>query len=500
MVVPDGGGGVGVGGGGDGGGDGFCSGYSSSFLSKEVEGSERRVKAGDEKQKLREAVMVQEKHSGDAPDNTTAACGSGGGRPSSSSTKGETLMKPVKEEPEETLVGDDVISCGDGVPNGINFDCNNNNGSSSSSSSAVLPKPMEGLHELGPPPFLKKTFEMVEDEETDPIVSWSVTGDSFVVWDQHTFSENLLPKYFKHKNFSSFVRQLNSYGFTKIDPDRWEFANEGFQEGKKHLLKNIKRRSRYNNQQQGAGNGAESVSVGLEGKVELLKKDQTTFQLEILKLRRQQEESQYQLNAVEERIRCAECRQQQMFNFFGKIAKYPNFVHQLIQRRKQQRELDGSEFSKKRKLLENHAVETLPDATDKEQEYVGCRNQIQEHLESMQPELTKFSYGVEEETGIMEKVYSTPMDDKLCSFVQEPNCSVMGGSKTNAPDMPYVYQVMSENLIGESSGAENKNEEELAVNDSKIYLELEDLIGKPCNWGEHVNEQMEQSGCVGSFP
>ena len=82
---------------------------------------------------------------------------------------------------------------------------------SSSSSSIELPKPMEGLHEAGPPPFLKKTFEVVEDPETDPIVSWSETRDSFIVWDSHEFSKVLLPKYFKHSNFSSFVRQLNTY-------------------------------------------------------------------------------------------------------------------------------------------------------------------------------------------------------------------------------------------------------------------------------------------------
>ena len=75
----------------------------------------------------------------------------------------------------------------------------------------VVPKPLQSLQENGPPPFLNKTFEMVEDPRTDPIVSWSTTFDSFIVWDPYKLSIDLLPKYFKHSNFSSFVRQLNTY-------------------------------------------------------------------------------------------------------------------------------------------------------------------------------------------------------------------------------------------------------------------------------------------------
>ncbi|KAG8369596.1 hypothetical protein BUALT_Bualt14G0030100 [Buddleja alternifolia] len=63
----------------------------------------------------------------------------------------------------------------------------------------------------GPAPFLLKTYEMVDDVSTDAIVSWSGSRKSFVVWNPPEFARLLLPSYFKHNNFSSFIRQLNTY-------------------------------------------------------------------------------------------------------------------------------------------------------------------------------------------------------------------------------------------------------------------------------------------------
>ncbi|KAH1064192.1 hypothetical protein J1N35_029179 [Gossypium stocksii] len=91
-------------------------------------------------------------------------------------------------------------------------------------------------------PSLRKCYEMVDDEVTDSIISWSQNNGSFIIWDMTEFTVHLLPKYFKHNNFSSFIRQLNIYSFRKVDTDRWEFANDGFIKGRKDLLKNIARR------------------------------------------------------------------------------------------------------------------------------------------------------------------------------------------------------------------------------------------------------------------
>ncbi|KAJ3677015.1 hypothetical protein LUZ60_002739 [Juncus effusus] len=93
-----------------------------------------------------------------------------------------------------------------------------------------------------PAPFLAKTHKMVEDRETDDVISWGEDGNSFVVWKPIEFATDLLPVHFKHNRFSSFVRQLNTYGFRKVMPDRWEFANEKFRRGEQSLLTEMKRR------------------------------------------------------------------------------------------------------------------------------------------------------------------------------------------------------------------------------------------------------------------
>lgn len=80
------------------------------------------------------------------------------------------------------------------------------------------PQPLDCLQGNPIPPFLSKIFDLVDDPVLDPILSWGSTGKSFVVWDPVDFARLVLPRNFKHNNFSSFVRQLNTYVGIEVAP------------------------------------------------------------------------------------------------------------------------------------------------------------------------------------------------------------------------------------------------------------------------------------------
>lgn len=105
------------------------------------------------------------------------------------------------------------------------------------------------------PLFLRKTFDLIENADQE-IASWSEDGRSFVVKDVKTFTDDVIPSYFKHNNFSSFVRQLNFYGFRKVKDENlkinneptiedkyWKFRHPMFRKGRPDLLIEIKKAS-----------------------------------------------------------------------------------------------------------------------------------------------------------------------------------------------------------------------------------------------------------------
>ncbi|KAJ1402571.1 Winged helix-like DNA-binding domain superfamily [Sesbania bispinosa] len=218
------------------------------------------------------------------------------------------------------------------------------------------PQPIEGLHEGGPPPFLTKTYDIVDDPSTNHIVSWSTANNSFVVWDPQAFSIALLPRFFKHNNFSSFVRQLNTYGFKKVDPDRWEFANEMFLRGQRILLKNIRRRKSNQSQTMQQGGLEPCVEVGRfgldGGEVDRLRRDRQVLMVELVKLRQQQQNTRAHLQAMEGRLKKTEQKQQQMMNFLAKAMQNPNFLQQLMHQKEWRKELEEAFSNKRRRPID----------------------------------------------------------------------------------------------------------------------------------------------------
>ncbi|XP_060201175.1 heat stress transcription factor A-8 [Lycium barbarum] len=183
-------------------------------------------------------------------------------------------------------------------------------------------------------PFLLKCHEMVEDESTNGLISWNESDEnSFIIWDVPKFSSELLPKYFKHSNFSSFIRQLNIYGFHKTDTDRWEFSNDSFLKGQKQFLKNIVRRKQSSVVQKKPEetNSEENKSVRLWKEVENLKADKNDLTQELVKLRQHQQNSESKLILVREQLKVMEKNQQQMLSFIVMAMQSPSFLVQFFQ-------------------------------------------------------------------------------------------------------------------------------------------------------------------------
>ncbi|KAJ7957258.1 Heat Stress Transcription Factor family protein [Quillaja saponaria] len=199
----------------------------------------------------------------------------------------------------------------------------------------------------GPAPFLLKTYDMVDDSSTDDIVSWTSHKNSFVVWNPPEFARVLLPMYFKHNNFSSFIRQLNTYGFRKVDPERWEFANEDFIKDQKHLLKNIYRRKPIHSHSQPQGSLMDPEKASFDEEIERLLHEKAALESNILRFKQQRSSAKLQLEDLTERIDGIEKRQESLLSFFEKALQNPTFVEHLSRKIES---MDLSVFNKKRRL------------------------------------------------------------------------------------------------------------------------------------------------------
>lgn len=218
------------------------------------------------------------------------------------------------------------------------------------------------------PPFLTKLYQLVSDPSTTELVSWTdVDGLSFTVHKPSDFGRDVLPKYFKHNNFSSFVRQLNQYGFHKQNPDKWMFGHENFRKGRPDLLKSIsRRRPKHLPQQQTSDQPPASISTAvvapqhsltqnravlelgkygldLEGEVKALQRDKDLLIKELVVTRQAEEKLKSTCEALEARMQAMEVTTKQMQAFI--VHYFSQVLHpysQAVASRKRKRITSGN--------------------------------------------------------------------------------------------------------------------------------------------------------------
>ncbi|CAL5053283.1 unnamed protein product [Urochloa decumbens] len=174
-------------------------------------------------------------------------------------------------------------------------------------------------------PFVWKTYMMVEDPGTDGVIGWGRGNNSFIVSDPFVFSQTLLPAHFKHNNFSSFVRQLNTYGFRKVDPDRWEFAHASFLRGQTHLLRNIVRRG-----SSAAGGGGGAKRKDAAASAEPSAEDMAMVATEVVRLKQEQRAIDDRVASMWRRVQETERRPKQMLAFLLKVVGDRDRLHRLV--------------------------------------------------------------------------------------------------------------------------------------------------------------------------
>lgn len=89
--------------------------------------------------------------------------------------------------------------------------------------------------------FLEKLYNILKEDKYSKYIHWSPDGLYIIISDSNGLTKNVLPEFYKHHNFSSFVRQLNMYNFRKVKPSKkgeQKYGHNEFIEAKS--LKEIK--------------------------------------------------------------------------------------------------------------------------------------------------------------------------------------------------------------------------------------------------------------------
>jgi len=85
--------------------------------------------------------------------------------------------------------------------------------------------------------FPQKLMEILSDESNHEAIRWLPHGQSFKIINRHKMTNEVLPKYFPKAKYTSFLRKLNRWNFTRVTTgaQKGSFYNGSFRRGQEAL-------------------------------------------------------------------------------------------------------------------------------------------------------------------------------------------------------------------------------------------------------------------------
>ena len=98
-------------------------------------------------------------------------------------------------------------------------------------------KPRRGPRGGVTTPFPVKLYNLLQKNLNEEIISWQPHGRCFLLRKPREFLTEVMPLFFKQSKLTSFQRQLNLYGFSRLTsgPDKGGYYHERFLRGKDQL-------------------------------------------------------------------------------------------------------------------------------------------------------------------------------------------------------------------------------------------------------------------------
>jgi len=124
---------------------------------------------------------------------------------------------------------------------------NNNSTDATGQDSRSNPLSLKPKNKLKLDAFPNVLHRILSKEENAEIITWLPHGCSWKITHKSRFVDEVIPKFFNHKNFKSFLRQVNGWGFMRINkgPDEGSYYHKSFLRGEPTLARAITRPSDF---------------------------------------------------------------------------------------------------------------------------------------------------------------------------------------------------------------------------------------------------------------